>query len=131
MGYCLYGNDIDKTTTPLEARLSWITKFDKGDFVGKEVLSKQKEEGVKRKLAAFVMAGKAIPRQHYKISKEQVLIGEVTSGNFSSSINRPIGMGYVKLPYNQIDTEIEIDCRGRLEKAKIAKLPFYKQATHK
>ncbi len=132
MKYCLYGNDIDKTTTPLEAGLGWITKLDKPSFIGKDVLVKQKEEGVKRKLVSFIMEGmKVIPRQHYKIYSPQSLIGEVTSGNYSPSIDRLIGLGYVEVPYNKIDTEIEIECRGKLESAKIIKPPFYKHGTRK
>ncbi|MCK4353352.1 glycine cleavage system aminomethyltransferase GcvT [candidate division WOR-3 bacterium] len=140
MKYCLYGNDIDKTTTPLEAGLGWITKFDKKDFIGKSALLKQKEEGLKRKLTAFIMKSKAIPRHHYKIfglpvspsqGGEGNQIGEVTSGNFSPSINKCIGLGYINIPYNKIDTEIEIECRGKIEKAIIIKPPFYKNATHK
>ncbi|MBI4721407.1 MAG: glycine cleavage system protein T [Candidatus Stahlbacteria bacterium] len=135
MKYCLYGNDIDKTTTPLEAGLGWITKLDKPDFIGKSALVRQKEAGIKRKLVAFVMESKSIPRQHYHIYRtpntDNRIIGEVTSGNFSPSINQPIGLGYVNTPYDKVDTEIEIDCRGKLEKAKIITPPFYKHATHK
>ncbi len=132
MKYCLYGNDIDKTTTPLEAGLGWITKLDKSDFIGKDVLVKQKEEGVKRRLVAFIMEGtRTIPRQHYKISVKGKTAGEVTSGNYSPSIDRLIGLGYVNVLYNKIDTEIEIECRGKLEKAKIIKPPFYKDGTRK
>ncbi|MDI6839567.1 MAG: glycine cleavage system aminomethyltransferase GcvT [bacterium] len=131
MKYCLYGNDIDETTNPLEAGLGWITKLNKPNFVGKEAIVRQKEEGLKRKLVGFVMKSKAIPRQHYKIFKQGRQIGEVTSGNFSPSINQPIGLGYVKIPYDEVNTEIEIDCREKLEPAKIIKPPFYTQRTHK
>jgi aminomethyltransferase len=131
MKYCLYGNDIDKGTTPLEAGLAWATKLNKSDFIGKSVLVKQKEEGVKRRLAAFTMEGKAIPRQHYKILRQGEQIGEVTSGGFSPSTNRPIGLGYVDVAHAKADTEIEIDCRGRAEKAVIVKPPFYKQGSRK
>lgn len=139
MKYCLYGNDIKETTTPLEAGLGWITKMDKSDFIGKSALIKQKEAGVKRKLIAFLMKGKvSIPRQHYSIYNanrnpitDNRIIGEVTSGNFSPSINQAIGMGYVNIPYDKADTEIEIDCRGKLERAKIITPPFYKHASHK
>ncbi len=130
--YCLYGNDIDKTTTPLEAGLAWVTKLDKPDFIGKDVLVKQKEEKVKRRLISFIMEGmRAIPRQHYKISVEGKTVGEVTSGNYSPSIDRLIGLGYVNVPYHKSDTEIEIECRGKLEKATIVKPPFYKHGTRK
>ena len=140
MKYCLYGNDIDKNTTPLEAGLGWITKLDKPDFIGKDVLVKQKEEGVKRKLVAFIMEGmRVIPRQHYKIYSPQstvhgpqsLLIGEVTSGNYSPSIDRLIGLGYVNASYSEIETRIEIECRSKLERAKIIKPPFYKDGTRK
>ena len=131
MKYCLYGNDIDKTTTPLEAGLGWITKLYKEDFIGKDVLVKQKQEGIKRRLVGFEMSGHSIPRHHYKIFKDNKEIGYVTSGTFSPSINKSIGLGYIKTPFSKVGTEIEIDSRGRMERAIVVKMPFYKNATHK
>ncbi len=131
MKYCLYGNDIDKTTTPLEAGLGWITKLYKDDFIAKDVLLKQKQEGVKRRLVGFEMAEHSIPRHHYKIYKDGQEIGEVTSGTFSPSVNKSIGLGYISTPFSKVGTEIDIEARGRMEKAVIVKMPFYKNATHK
>lgn len=131
MKYCLYGNDIDETTTPLEAGLGWITKLEKDDFIGKDALLKQKAEGVKRKLVAFEMMEKVVPRHAYKIFKDDKEIGKVTSGNFSPSINKFIGLGYVDIPFNKIDTEIAIEYRDKTTKAIIVKPPFYKHGTRK
>lgn len=128
MGFCLYGNDIDDTTSPLEAGLGWITKFTpEKDFIDKEFLLKQKQEGVKRKLVGFELIDKGIPRQHYSICDAQGnKIGEVTSGTMSPSLNKPIGMGYVPIGLSSPGTEINIEIRGKLLKAVVVKLPFYK-----
>ena len=128
MGFCLYGNDINDTTSPIEAGLGWITKFvDGNDFIDREFLEKQKEEGVERRLRAFEMIDKGIPRQHYEIcDKEGNIIGEVTSGTMSPMLKTGIGMGYVKKGFTKLDTEIYIKIRNKLLKAKIVKLPFYK-----
>lgn len=128
MGFCLYGNDIDDTTSPIEAGLGWITKFvDGNDFIDRPLLAKQKEEGVTRRLRAFEMIDKGIPRQHYEIcDAEGNRIGEVTSGTMSPMLKIGIGMGYVQKGYTKFDTEIYIKIRNKLLKAKIIKLPFYK-----
>jgi len=128
MGFCLYGNDIDDTTSPLEAGLGWITKFtDTKNFIDKEYLLQQKKEGVKRKLVGFVLKEKGIPRQHYSICNAAGnKIGEVTSGTMSPSLNIPIGMGYVPAELSQPGSEIFIEIRGKLIKAEVVKLPFYK-----
>jgi aminomethyltransferase len=131
MKYCLYGNDIDKTTTPLEAGLSWITKLDKGDFIGKGALLKQKEEGTKRRLVCFEMGEKGMPRPHYEIFKGETKVGSVTSGNFSPSVNKFIGLGYIDKPFHKSGTEISIDIRGKRKRAVVVKPPFYKNASHK
>jgi len=124
-GYCLYGNDINENTNPLEAGLGWITKLNKGKFNGSEVLLKVKEEKPKRNLVGFVVkADKFIPRQHYKIFYGDDEIGEVTIGNLSPTFNRPIGMGYVLAAYKEPGTEIEIEARGKRFPAEIVKLPF-------
>ena len=128
MGYCLYGNDIDDTTSPLEAGLGWITKFSK-DFVNSEALAKQKEEGVSRKLIAFeMMEEKAIPRQGYGINDaEGSSIGNVTSGTMSPSMGTGIGLGYVSKPHSRLDETIYIQIRKKTIPAKVIKLPFYKK----
>ncbi len=125
-GFCLYGNDIDDTTSPLEAGLGWITKFTK-DFVNSENLKKQKEQGVERKLVGFEMIERGIPRHNYEITDEAGnIIGKVTSGTQSPTLQKPIGMGYVKTAYSIPGTEIFIHIRNNKIKAKVVKLPFYK-----
>jgi aminomethyltransferase len=124
MGYCLYGNDIDDTTSPLEAGLGWITKFTK-EFTAKEILEKQKVNGVERKLAGFEMMDKGIPRHGYAIKDfSGTTIGVVTSGTQSPTLNKAIGMGYVKTSFATTDSEIYIQVRDKLLKAKVAKIPF-------
>ncbi len=124
MGYCLYGNDIDDTTTPLEAGLGWITKFTK-EFTAKSKLEKQKQEGVERKLVGFEMVDKGIPRNGYEIKAfDGDTIGYVTSGTQSPSLNKAIGMGYVRKAYAAIDNIIHIKVRDRLLQAKVVKIPF-------
>ena len=124
MGYCLYGNDIDDTTTPLEGGLGWITKFTK-DFTAKEIIEKQKVEGIKRKLVGFEMIDRGIPRHDYLIKDvDNNTIGKVCSGTQSPSLNKAIGLGYVNIEHAQIDTEIFIEIRNSLIKAKVSKTPF-------
>ncbi|MDT8412704.1 MAG: glycine cleavage system aminomethyltransferase GcvT [Vicingaceae bacterium] len=126
MGFCLYGNDINDTTSPIEAGLGWITKFTK-DFVNIDYLKKQKEEGVKQKLVGFELIERGIPRQHYQIvDTEENVIGEVTSGTQSPSLNKAIGMGYVTTNFAKVDSEIYILIRDKKVKAKVVKMPFYK-----
>ncbi len=129
MGFCLYGNDINDTTSPIEAGLGWITKFtDYKNFIDKDFLFKQKQEGVKHKLCGFVMIDKGIPRQHYEIyNDKQELIGEVTSGTMSPSLKISIGMGYVKTEFAKADTTIYIKVRDKMLAAKVVKTPFYKK----
>jgi aminomethyltransferase len=127
MGFCLYGNDIDDTTSPLEAGLGWITKFTK-DFTNAEALKKQKEEGVKRKLVGFELTERGIPRHDYEIAdKEGNVMGKVTSGTMSPSLNKGIGMGYVPAEYAAEGSEIYIRIRKNDVPAKVVKLPFYKK----
>jgi aminomethyltransferase len=127
MGFCLYGNDIDDTTSPLEAGLGWITKFTK-DFIDKEFLAKQKEEGITRKLIAFEMIDRGIPRQGYEImDAEGNTIGAVTSGTMSPSMKKGIGLGYVTKDQSTMDGEVFIKVRNKGIKAQIVKLPFYKK----
>uniref|UniRef100_UPI00404787D6 glycine cleavage system aminomethyltransferase GcvT n=1 Tax=Polaribacter sp. TaxID=1920175 RepID=UPI00404787D6 len=126
MGYCLYGNDINDTTSPIEAGLGWITKFNK-DFVNSEALKKQKEEGVTRKLVAFELVERGIPRHDYEIvDATGAVIGIVTSGTMSPSLGIGIGMGYVSTTHTAIDSEIFIQIRKNAIPAKVVKLPFYK-----
>lgn len=125
-GLCLYGNDITDQTTPLEASLGWITKFTEGNnFISREKLEKQKEEGVSRKLKGFVLEDKGIPRKGYEIcDAEGNDIGEVTSGTMAPYVGKAIGMGYVRKTFAKSGTEIFIRVRKKLLKAKIVKIPF-------
>lgn len=126
MGYCLYGNDISDTTSPLEAGLGWVTKFTK-EFTNSKNLAKQKEEGVTRKLIAFELVEKGIPRHDYIIADaEGNEIGIVTSGTMSPSTKKAIGLGYVTLEFSKVDSEIYIQVRKKSIKAKVVKAPFYK-----
>jgi glycine cleavage system T protein (aminomethyltransferase) len=124
MGFCLYGNDIDDTTSPLEAGLGWITKFTK-DFTARDILEQQKKEGAGRKLVGFEMIEKGIPRHGYEI-KDQLgaTIGIVTSGTQSPSLGKAIGMGYVRTAFAGIGTDIYIKVRDKLLQAQVAKIPF-------
>ncbi len=124
MGFCLYGNDIDDTTSPLEAGLGWITKFTK-DFTNSANLKKQKEEGVKKKLVAFKMIDKGIPRHDYQLKDATGnVIGKVTSGTQSPVLSIGIGLGYVATECSAPGTEIYVDVRGRSLKAQVSKLPL-------
>ncbi|MEN9598294.1 MAG: glycine cleavage system aminomethyltransferase GcvT [Bacteroidota bacterium] len=124
MGYCLYGNDIDDTTSPLEGGLGWITKLNK-DFTAKEIIAAQKAAGITRKLVGFEMIDRGIPRHDYLIKDiDGNTIGKVTSGTQSPSLSKAIGLGYVATAHAALDSEIFIDIRNSLVKAKVAKLPF-------
>jgi aminomethyltransferase len=124
MGYCLYGNDIDDTTSPLEAGLGWITKFTK-NFTSKPIFEQQKIEGIKRKLVGFEMIDKGIPRHDYLIQDAQSnTIGKVTSGTQSPSLKKAIGLGYVAIEHSALDAEIFVIIRNMPIKAKVVKLPF-------
>ena len=128
MGFCLYGNDLDDTTSPIEAGLGWITKFIEGkEFINRPMLEKQKAEGVTRKLVGFEMVDRGIPRHGYElVNSDGEKIGIVTSGTMSPTRKIGIGMGYVKPEYSKADTEICIDMRGRKLKAVVVKPPFRK-----
>ena len=128
MGFCLYGNDLDDTTSPIEAGLGWITKFVEGkNFINRPQLEKQKKEGVTRKLVGFEMIDRGIPRHGYQLyTTEGELIGSVTSGTMSPMRKIGIGMGYVKPEYAKPGTEICVDMRGRKLKAQVVKPPFRK-----
>lgn len=126
MGFCLYGNDIDDTTSPIEAGLGWITKFNK-EFTDKAVLLEQKEKGVSRKLVGFEMIERGIPRHDYEIvDGAGNVIGKVTSGTQSPSLQKAIGMGYVKTEFSKAGSEIFVKIRDKAIKAQVVKIPFLK-----
>jgi aminomethyltransferase len=126
-GYCLYGNDIDQTTNPIEAGLGWITKFDKGEFVASEILKKAKADKPNRNLVGiFIEAEKFIARQGYKIFSGGKEIGVVTSGNMSPTLGKAIAIGYVQKEFKAADTKIEIEARGKYFPAIVTKIPFVK-----
>lgn len=127
MGFCLYGNDIDDTTSPIEAGLGWITKFNGNDFIDKDLLLMQKEEGVSKQLRGFEMIERGIPRHGYELCDTKGNnIGVVTSGTMSPVLNKGIGMGYITKEYSAFGTEICVKIREKLVKAKVVKLPFIK-----
>ena len=127
MGFCLYGNDIDDTTSPIEAGLGWITKFTK-EFTNRAAIEKQKTEGVTKKLVGFEMIDRGIPRHDYQIADANgTIIGKVTSGTQSPSLNIALGMGYVNTEYSKAGTEIFILIRDKAIKAKVCKIPFLKK----
>jgi len=121
---CLYGNDIDATTNPLEAGLGWITKLDKGPFIGREAILKVKETGLNRKLVAFTLLTSGFPRHGYEIYADGTKIGDVTSGTVSPMLEKGIGLGYVNVAYAKIGTKIDIRIRDRMLPAEIIKPPF-------
>ena len=129
MGFCLYGNDINDTTSPIEAGLGWITKFVPGKvFIDMELLLRQKEQGTDRRLKGFVMVDRGIPRQHYEVvDASGNIIGEVTSGTMSPMLKEGIGMAYLDKGFWKADTELFIRVRGRDLRAKVTGIPFYKQ----
>jgi aminomethyltransferase len=127
MGYMLYGNDIDDTTSPLEAGLGWITKLAKGSFIDSDKLTQQKADGLKRKLVGFEMIDRGIPRHDYVLSSGGNVIGKVTSGSQSPSLKKGIGMGYVEAAFATEGTEIDVIIRDKPVKAKVVKPPFLKR----
>jgi len=126
MKYCLYGNDIDSTTNPLEAGLGWITKLNKGDFIGRSAIVNAKEKGLKRHLVGFALQERAFPRHNYKIFKGDREIGFVTSGTFSPMLEKGIGMGYVEAGCADIGSEIAVEIRNSKVPAIVVETPFYK-----
>lgn len=126
MGFCLYGNDIDDTTSPIEAGLSWITKFTK-DFTNSAALKAQKEQGVTRKLVGIKLLERGVPRHGYPILNEQgESVGEVTSGTMAPSINEAIGMAYVPSGMASPGSRVWVEVRGKALGAEVVSLPFYK-----
>ena len=131
MKMALYGNDIDQTTNPLEAGLGWVVKLDKDVFIGKEALVKVKAEGMKRRLVAFESKGKGIPRPHFPIMKDGREIGEVTSGTFSPSLKKGIGLGYVYVPFHEPGNILTVKGKAEAFEVEVIKPPFYQNASHK
>jgi aminomethyltransferase len=127
MGYMLYGNDIDETTTPLEAGLGWVVDFNKPDFIGKNALTAQKQAGVGRKLVGFELLEKGVPRHGHPIQVDGKPVGVVTSGNLSPTLDRGIGLGYVESNYAALGTTLAIDIRGKIKPATVVKPPFYRR----
>ncbi len=130
MKMALYGNDIDRNTTPVEAGLSWIVDFDK-DFIGKEVIARQKEEKPKRRLVCLEMDGRNVPRHGYGIYDGESEIGQVTSGTFSPSLQKPVALGYVPRGKAKSGTTVEIAIRDKRVPATVVKPPFYKNGSHR
>ena len=127
-GMCLYGHEIDEQTTLLEANLGWITKLNKGDFIGREALAKQKEEGLKRKLIGFEVTDRGIARDDQDLFINGERAGKVTSGSPAPFLKKNIGMGYVPTGFANAGQAIEIDVRGKMVGAQVVPLPFYKRA---
>lgn len=126
-GYPLYGHELDDTTTPLEAGLEWVTKLSKGPFIGREVLLRQKQEGVKRKLVGLELLEPGIARSEYSLSKDGKTIGRVTSGTKSPTLGRSIAMAYISVEEAQEGNTIDVEIRGRKIRSKIVPLPFYRR----
>lgn len=126
MGFCLYGHDIDQTTNPLEAGLGWITKLEKGEFIGRDAVLRVKKEGLRRHLVGFTVADKAFPRQGYEIQCQGKTTGNVTSGTFSPTLDKGIGMGYVLDGHHTVNSTLEVIIRGTPVRGGVVKLPFVK-----
>ena len=129
MGYALYGNDLDEEHTPLESGLGWITKLDKGDFIGRDVLVKQKEEGVTRRLVGFKLTEKGFPRHGYPITSGEEDVGVVTSGVVSPALGVGVGMGYVPIDLAKAGTEIGVRIRNKIIPAVVSRPPFYTEGS--
>lgn len=125
MKYALYGNDIDQTTNPIEAGLGWVVKLAKGDFIGRPVIEKVKTEGPRRKLVGFEMVDRAVARHGYRILREESEVGHVTSGSYGPQVDRYIGVGYVATSYSKVGDGIEVEVRGKAQRAKVVQTPFY------
>jgi aminomethyltransferase len=131
MGYALYGNDITAETTPLQAGLGWIVKLNKGDFIGREALVKERAEGIPRRLVGLEMIDRGVARAHYRILVDHEVVGEMTSGTVSPSLHQGIGLGYVRTAYAKVGTPLQIDIRGKPAQARVASTPFYPSQVHK
>jgi len=124
MGYALYGNEIDDQPTPLEAGLGWVIKFNKGEFIGREPLLQQKEQGLRRKLVGIKLLTRGVPRSHYRMLKEGEPVGEITSGTFSPSLNTGVGLCYVSKEYSGVGTRLEVEIRNQSVSAEVVRPPF-------
>jgi aminomethyltransferase len=131
MGYALYGNDITADTTPLQAGLGWIVKLNKGDFVGREALAKERSGGIKRRLIGLEMIDRGVARAHYHILVDGEVVGEVTSGTMSPSLNKSVGLGYVRTECAKVGTLVHVDIRGKPVQARVAATPFYPSQVRK
>ena len=129
VGYALYGNDLDEEHTTLESGLGWITKIDKGDFVGREALAAQKEAGVERRLVGLRLTGKGFPRPGYDIVAGGEVVGRVTSGTVSPTLGYGVALGYVPVELSKPDTAVQVDARGRLVDAVVQRPPFYTEGS--
>lgn len=127
-GFMLYGQDIDETTTPLEAPLGWTVKLEKGEFIGRDALARQKQDGVRRKLVGIEVLDRAIPRHGYPVLAGAEQIGQVTSGTFGPWVGRSIGMAYLTPAYARAGGEVAVEIRGRAHRATVVRLPFYKRS---
>lgn len=131
MKMTLYGNDIDQTTTPIEAGLAWIVKPEKGDFIGRDILVKQKDEKPSRRLVCLEIEGRAFPRHGYDLVHEGKTVGQVTSGTVSPSLGKPIAMGYIKRELTNLGNRVDLKIRDKLYGAVVVKPPFYKEGSHR
>jgi aminomethyltransferase len=125
MGYALYGNDITAETTPLQAGLGWIVKLNKGEFIGRTALAKERAEGIRRRLVGLEMIDRGVARAHYQILRAEEVVGEITSGTVAPSLNKSIGLGYVRTEYAKVGTALHVDIRGKPVQARVAATPFY------
>ena len=131
MKMALYGNDIDQTTNPIEAGLAWIVKFDKGNYVARDILEKEKEAKPKRRLICLELEGRAFPRHGHELVADDKTVGNVTSGTFSPSLQKPIAMGYLPLGMTGLGSRVGVKIRDKVFPAVVVKPPFYKDASHK
>ena len=123
--FALYGNDIDTTTNPLEAGLGWVVKPAKGEFVGKASIEAARAKSVTRKLVGFEMVEPSVPRHGYSLRAKGAPVGVVTSGSFGPSVERYIGMGYLPTSLSAVDSEVDVEIRGKLQRARVVRTPFY------
>jgi aminomethyltransferase len=131
MGYALYGNDITADTTPLQAGLGWIVKLNKGDFIGRDALLKERTEGITRRLVGLELIDRGVARAHYHILVDGEVVGEMTSGTVSPSLNKSIGLGYVRTASAKVGTPLQVDIRGKPAQARVASTPFYPSQVQK
>jgi aminomethyltransferase len=131
MGYALYGNDITAETSPLQAGLSWVVRLNKGEFIGRDALLQERAAGIKRRLVGVELLERGVARSHYGIRAAEQDIGEVTSGTMSPSLNKAIGLGYVRTEYAKAGTALQIDIRGKLVQAQVTSTPFYPSQVRK